>query len=348
MRSGGGGSAGSRFGGIGRLFGEGEPWLRWGVPCGMIFGVRVRVHWIFLIMIVVGVIFTLPHHQSGIGFRLPLLASLFAMVVLHEIGRVIATRAVGGEVIETVLWPIGGMAITDQTRAWDSELKSVFGGSVANALLMPLLGGLLFLATRSWSVAIPNPLDMGRSIFDLSLADGTTPWWLVGLWSVHSANMMLLLFNLLVPMHPLDAGRIVQCLLWRRVGYHRSLWLGAHVGLVTAVVLVGLGVLFEDGKILIAIGAFGAAVSWAERRRIQFLASEDPVLDAAGTETGSSEANESASGPSAQPDQAELDRILEKISKVGMGGLSGQERRVLKRATRRSRETEGGPPESDE
>lgn len=331
--------AGARFGGFARLFGEGEPWLRWGVPVGRLMGVTVRVHWVFLVLIIAGVIFTLPHNQSGIGFRLPVLFALLVLVLLHELGHVVACRSTDGEADEIILWPLGGLGGTRPTHGWEPELKTALGGPVVNALLMPLLGGSLFMLTSSWSVAIPNPLDLWRSTYDLTVSDGTTPWWLVGLWSLHAANTLLLMFNLLVPMLPLDAGRIVQCLIWRKSGYHRSLWLSAHVGLVAAVVLVALGVVFEDGKLLIAIGAFGAAVCWAERRRIQFLAGDDPVLDAPPPA-------EETDDP--EPDQAELDRILEKISEVGMGGLSGRERRVLKRATRRSRETEGDPPESDE
>lgn len=332
---------GSRFGGFSRLFGEGEPWLRWGVPIARVAGCSVRVHWLFVILLLAGVIFTLPHHQSGIGFRLPILIALFVLALAHEIGHVVACRRAGGEADEIVLWPLGGLGATRPPHDWSSELRVAMGGPIVNAALMPVLAGALYAFTRSWVVAMPNPLDPWTAVFDLSLPDGTTPWWLVGLWATHAANTTLLAFNLLVPMHPLDAGRIVQCLIWRRSGYHRSVWVAAHVGLVASVVLALMGVLFADGKLLIALGAFGAAVCWSERRRCQFLAGEDPVLDAPVPEPDDPD-------PLAEPDQADLDRILEKISRVGMDGLSGRERRVLKRATQRSRETEGGARDSDE
>jgi hypothetical protein len=41
------------------------------------------------------------------------------------------------------------------------------------------------------------------------------------------------------------------------------------------------------------------------------------------------------------PDQAELDRILEKISSSGIESLSRGERRTLKKATESSRNSEG-------
>jgi len=330
---------GGGAGGLSRLFGEGELWLRWGVPVGRVAGVVVRVHWVFIVLVVAGVIMTLPRHQSGIGFRLPALAALLVLSFLHEMARVFACRRVGGETDEIVLWPLGGLGEHHTPRDPRQELKSVLAGPTLHALLLPVFGLVLFAATRSWAVALPNPLDLGRSVYFLGGADGTVSWWVIVLWSFHAANIVLLLFNLLVPMHPSDAGSVLRCLLWKRVGYHRARWLSAHIGLGVACGMVLVGAVFADGKLLILVGAFGAAVCWAERRRIQFLAGEDPVLDAP-----------PAPEPEDRsvPEQAEVDRILEKISEVGMEGLSGRERRVLKRATRESRETEGGPGDSDE
>jgi hypothetical protein len=45
---------------------------------------------------------------------------------------------------------------------------------------------------------------------------------------------------------------------------------------------------------------------------------------------------------------AEVDRILEKISKSGMNALTSREKRVLKRATERSRETERPGSKTDQ
>jgi Zn-dependent protease len=319
----------------------GENPLRWGVPVGRVAGIRVRLHWLFVAYIAASLIFTLPHHRAGVAFELPALIALFVLVLAHEFGHCIACRRVGGEADEIVLWPLGGLAQCRAPHDWRAELWTVLGGPLVNAVLLPLLAAACYLATRSWSVALPNPLDPVSAMVDLQRPDGTVPYWLVALWSFHWANITLLVFNMAVPMYPMDGGRIVQCLLWARLGYHRSLWIACHIGLGAAAVMGTVGALAADGKLLMAIGLFGAVVCWTERRRLQFLAGVEPQEQpvASTPEMG---------GDDAPFDQAEVDRILAKISEVGMGGLSGSEKRTLKRATERSRETEGRKGKSDQ
>ena len=53
-------------------------------------------------------------------------------------------------------------------------------------------------------------------------------------------NTLLLVFNLL-PIFPMDGGRIVQELLWLKLGYRRSLQIAGMIGTVGGAVLVVLG-----------------------------------------------------------------------------------------------------------
>ncbi|MCC5824095.1 MAG: hypothetical protein LAT64_12450 [Phycisphaerales bacterium] len=333
-----------RFGSLGRILGDGENPLRWGLPMGRVAGIRLRVHWLFVLYILSQVIFTLPRHQAGVVFVLPLMASLFVLVLLHEIGHCIACRRAGGEADEIVLWPLGGLAFCRAPHDWRAELRTTLGGPLVNLALLPVFAGALFAATGAWSAVLPNPFDLGGSILDLETAYGSMPWWLIALWSLHTANLVLLGFNLLVPMYPLDAGRVVQCLVWARAGHHRSLWVAAHVGLAVAAGLSVLGLVLMDGKMLLAIGLFGGVVCWMERRRLQFLAGAEPGLDVppAPVATAEPEEDDPVAG------REEVDRILDKIARTGMKSLSAREKRVLKRATERSRDSEGSGPKPDQ
>ncbi|MEM9372074.1 MAG: site-2 protease family protein [Planctomycetota bacterium] len=334
-------------GGLGRLFGEGELWLRWGLPIGSLLGVRVRVHWSFLALIVVTLVMALPLHQSGPGFRIAALGALLLLVMAHECAHVLVCRHLGGEADEVILWPLGGLGEYHVPLGSVDEARVAAAGPMLNLLLLPLLAFSVSISTGSWGAVWPNLLDLDRSLTDLAGQNGSLSWWIVLLWSLHACNLLLLTFNLLLPMLPSDAGVLLRSLVAARSGPHRARWVAAHAGLTLAIALVVGGAMFVDGKLLIAAGGFGAAVCWAERRRLQFLAGMEapapPPVGPSVPEVGDVQADGEA-----RADQAELDRILGRISEHGMDGLTARERRVLKRATRRSRETEGGQTDSDE
>lgn len=346
---------------MGRLLGDGENPLRWGVPLGRVAGVRVRIHWLFVIYMLAQLIFTLPRHQLGVGFTLPLMGALFVLVGLHEAAHCWVCRRMGGEADEVVMWPLGGLAWCRPVHAWRAELAAAAAGPAANlAMLVVITGGLVW-ATGEPGLALLNPLDLGGSVLAIESAYGSMSWWLVALWALHTANVVLLVFNLLAPMYPSDSARMLQSVLWARVGYHRSLWITAHVGIATGALLAMAGLMLADGKAVFAVGVFGVVVCGLERRRLQFLAGVEPVLETRGGATDSvihpargrvfvedgeeGEAEEdSAGGVGAGVDSAgseEVDRVLAKISSVGLQGLTRSERAVLKRATERSRETSG-------
>lgn len=350
---------------VGRLLGDGENPLRWGLPLGSIAGVRVRLHWLFVFYVLAQVIFTLPRHQIGVGFTLPLMGAFLVLVGLHEAAHCWLCRRLGGEADEVVMWPLGGLAWCRPVHAWRAEFATAAAGPASNLLLMvPITGGLIW-ATGEPRLALLNPLDLGGSVLAIESAYGSMPWWLVGLWALHIANTALLAFNLLAPMYPSDSARMVQSVLWARVGYHRSLWITAHLGIAVGAILATAGLVLADGKAVFAVGLFGVVVCWLDRRRLQFLAGVEPGVDTArvapvdsvihpgrnqayeeeeveeGEETDTDGAVQEAAadrGPS--PGQRdEVDRVLAKISRVGLNGLTRGERAILKRATERSRET---------
>ncbi|MFI4897576.1 MAG: DUF6576 domain-containing protein, partial [Phycisphaerales bacterium JB059] len=91
--------------------------------------------------------------------------------------------------------------------------------------------------------------------------------------------------------------------------------------------------------LLLGVALFGGIVCFLERRRLQFLgtgalgATLEPDDDA---REARARAKERARRDS---EQEEVDRILAKISREGMGSLSTREKRTLKRATHHRRET---------
>jgi uncharacterized protein (TIGR03067 family) len=144
--------------------------------------------------------------------------TLFGIVLLHEFGHVLACRSVGGVAQRIVLWPLGGVAFVDPPPRPGAVLWSIAAGPLVNALLLaPTIGFWLACRAAGWQETAPDVYQ-----FAAGLA------WI---------NGYLLLFNVL-PVYPLDGGRILQALLWFILGRARSLLAAAAVGLLTGLSLL--------------------------------------------------------------------------------------------------------------
>lgn len=326
-----------------RVFGDGENPLTWGFPLYRLGGILVRIHVFFVVYIVIRMIasFARPGDVLGPGFEAAMLASIFVLVLLHEYGHCLACRWVGGEADEILLWPLGGLAMCRPPQEWKASLITTLGGPAVNAVLFPVFGAAVFVVTGSVSAVLPNPVNLG-AYFAASLVteQGTQPFWLLLLGALHLANLILLVFNLLVPMYPMDSGRVVMALIWRSAGYERAMALSARIGLVAAGVLGVAGIAVGE-TILLAIAIFGGVSCWIEIKREKFLVEDEPYaaslsMDEDDGPTGPSRREMKAAAKEAEL-QVEVDRILAKISASGKDSLTRAEKRTLDRASRAAR-----------
>lgn len=342
--SGGGLSGGTGEGGrfraaVRRIFGDGENPLTWAVPLYSAWGIRVKAHLFFIIYVIAMLFSSLPWDGIGPGYMALAMLALFGTVLLHEYGHCFACRKVGGEADEILMWPLGGLASVLPPEDWKSHLWTVLGGPAVNAVLWPVFAiGVLAMTGFAWSAVVFNPFDPGAAIF-VAQASATGPVWLVtGLWWLMYVNLVLLAFNMLVPMYPMDAGRTVQTLLWRSMGLRRATEITVTIGLVTAGVLAVIAIVFSQ-TLLIALAVFGGITCWMERRRLRFESGDDfgepysggPIVDEAAPPAPSKRALREQERQAAE--REEVDRILAKISEQGMGSLTSKERKTLERAS---------------
>src|SRR6185295_10952212 len=188
-----------------------------------------------------------------------------------------------------------------------------------------------------------NPLNPPGAMF-------VTEHWQMWLWAAYYMNYILLLFNVLVPMFPMDGGRILQELLWIRLGYKRSMEIAVTIGLVGAVAL-GLFGIVSSATRLVGVALFGGMTCYSERQRLRMLEDEpawafdtDKGYKGFGRETARRSAAERKAFKAAakrqdeaQQAQSKIDRILDKIRDHGIASLSEREKTLLKDATERAR-----------
>ncbi|MDQ1708449.1 MAG: hypothetical protein QOJ88_1660 [Pyrinomonadaceae bacterium] len=139
----------------------------------------------------------LPPHSQVTAWLLGLLttAGLFLSVFGHELSHALMARAEGIEIEEIVLHPFGGLArLKTEPQNPRAEFRIAFAGPASSFVF-----ALLAFA--------------GAKIAALGNYEATV----VVFFLIGSGNLLLALFNLF-PGYPLDGGRVLRALLWRRTG----------------------------------------------------------------------------------------------------------------------------------
>ncbi|MBL9216138.1 MAG: site-2 protease family protein [Opitutaceae bacterium] len=214
-----------------------------------IFGIQLAVHASFVVLLAyyayegwreAGVI--------GACVHVGLILLFFGCVVLHELGHSLTARRYGVRVPRILLLPIGGMAEFDRIpRRPAEELLITLAGPAVNfvlaALLWPLAGLLPGLLPAS-AAALAGPVAAELA------------------W----ANLLMGAFNLL-PVFPMDGGRIFRALLALKLPYLRATWWAASVGRALAILLALVAGLVFNEFLLCALFVFIAFVGTAEYRQ---------------------------------------------------------------------------------
>jgi hypothetical protein len=254
------------------------------------------------------------------------------------------------------MWPLGGLAFCRPPHHWRAHLVTAIGGPLVNVAIFVVLAPVLGLLTGQWlGVAIPNPLAITLPI----LTDGRQPLWLVAIYLTHYTSLIILLFNLL-PVFPLDGGRIVQAGLWPRFGYVHSMRLAVYTGYVGAIGLLIFALVLQD-MMLGFIAVFGGITCYITIKQLEwtetFMGEQDDVFAESlwGTADDTDDEEQAASpttmsraerraAKQAEAEEAEsreIDRILAKIASEGIEKLTGRERQLLQKATERRKQQDG-------
>ena len=199
-----------------------------------LFGIDVRLHWSFFLIVALFALDGLQFGLRGVIDAAGWIVLLFGSVLFHEFAHALVGRARGARIKDILLLPLGGATRTLRFphRPLDEFIMTVVGPLSSFAL-----GGVAgLLGVAAGAEFLPIDLHHG-SLF-------ARIFWL---------NAMLGAFNLL-PAFPMDGGRIVRALLTARLGRLGATRLAAALGRVFA---LGLGILgFYGNPWLLFIGIF--------------------------------------------------------------------------------------------
>ena len=224
-----------------------------------LFGVPVRLHFTFILLLVFLLFIGVGEKQSGLSTALYVLA-LFASVLLHELGHALVARRYGIATTEIVMFPIGGVSRPARALKAGEELWVALAGPLVNFVIAGAL--LAWMAAQQGFVAI----EQLRQPTDANLAE-----------RIALGNLLLGVFNLL-PAYPMDGGRVLRSLLALRLPEADATRIAASAGQGLAI-LLGLAGLLWGNFILVFVALFvylGAAQEGAAVRG-RILTSGYPV-----------------------------------------------------------------------
>jgi len=213
-------------------------------------GIQLAVHGSFvLLLLFYGYRGWQAEGWGGAAWRVALVGLFFACVVLHELGHSLTALRHGVRVSRILLLPIGGMAEFDHIpRRPRTELLITAAGPAVNFLLVAVL--LPFAWTDLWAASGPTT-RLGALLVELTLANG-----------------VMGVFNLL-PVFPMDGGRMLRALLATRLPYARATRWAAGVGKALALVLALVAAFWLEQWLLTALFVFIFFAGDAEARQVR-------------------------------------------------------------------------------
>jgi Zn-dependent protease len=233
------------------------------IRLGRVDGIAVGAHWsVAVILVIVAQVLAVsvlpaayPHERTALYWTVAVLAAMLflASLLVHELAHALVARRSGVTVRSVTLWMLGGVTeFEGEPPTAGADFRIAVAGPVAS-----LAVGAIFYGVGAAVHFAGGPAMVVAAAVWLAVMNG-----------------ILGVFNLL-PGAPLDGGRILRAVLWRRYGdRERAERAAGRTGQVLGAVIIAFGIAeaftyrstgsFLDGLWLMLIGWFLIIAAAAE------------------------------------------------------------------------------------
>lgn len=179
---------------------------------------------------------------------------LFFSVLIHELSHSMVARSYGIRVKQIMLFIFGGISdIEEEPKEFRKEFKMAIAGPAVSLALSLIFASFWWLTISMMPTSSDLVEDVGTDV--LTMLNGVIYYSAI-------LNLILGVFNL-IPAFPMDGGRILRSLLYRRnKNYDKSTRIAVKIGIIVSYLFFGLGLLtiisgsFVSGFWIILIGWF--------------------------------------------------------------------------------------------
>lgn len=205
---------------------------------GKAFGIEILLHWSFFLIPLIIIWLSVQQGDSAglTAVRLVLLVLILACVLWHELGHALMARAFGIPTRDILLTPVCGLArLARAPETPGQEIAVALAGPLANGLVA-VVAGLAAWGQGRALLTLHDPLDLQL------------------LPAIFQVNLALCVLNL-VPIFPMDGGRVLRALLAIRLPPARATHLAARTGQAGSLLVMAGGLVWLNPALLI-IGVF--------------------------------------------------------------------------------------------
>ncbi|MFT7669896.1 MAG: Zn-dependent protease [Planctomycetota bacterium] len=200
------------------------------IPLGKLFGIQIGLNRFTPWLIFLFAVFNGNGDPGLVALNCLLIAGVFFIVLLHELGHSLVAKHFGIRVSRINLWPLGGVAWMEEIPE-DSKIEGLI------AVAGPAVNLVLALFASPF-LLIPAAAPLAAAFIQV--------------------NLMLGIFNL-VPAFPMDGGRVLRALLALKYDWmeatEKAVRIGRNVAIAGAFISVVYGNFWIPLIVLYIIGA---------------------------------------------------------------------------------------------